>query len=520
MAVPESIRKVPRPVNTIVEDSGSEGNYRYAVRARAGTSYKGGNPMPRNGKVIGHIIDGRFVPVKTQTADNGPDMLSYGSAALFHASSDDLLQDLLEVYPAKDAYSIMAIACLRVIRPGTPDVRLQTHYNRTFTRIFYPGCPLSKNTVSSLLQRVGQDGRKRREFYQRRIRTVGADHHIAVDGMLKQDNSTVNDLSKFSYKGRVKGARDISVLYAYDLEKMDPLCAEVFPGNSIDASSYESFIVDNDIRRGIIVDDKGFPVRMIRKELLERPELHYLTPIKRNDPRISDNNMLSFEGALKDIGNDVLYCKRAIKGGVFLYSFRDVSTASREEHCFVERATKKSSFDADKYAAKRDSFGTIVFESDLDMPAETAYRCYDDRWLLELVFNRYKNDECLNHTNVQGDFAVIGSEFINFIATTATCRILRKAREAGVLKDRTYGEMMDDLSESWRRVDGPAEPASDDGYWVHTLLDSFAIMEALGLSKPIPAPAPKKRGRPKKNQEPVNKPKRPRGRPRKNQSLE
>ena len=196
-----------------------------------------------------------------------------------------------------------------------------------------------------------------------------------------------------------------------------------------------------------------------------------------------------------------------------------MSTASREEHCFVERAGKKPSFDADKYASKRESFGTIVFESDLDMPVETAYQCYDDRWLLELVFNRYKNDECLDHTDVQGDFAVIGSEFINFIATTATCRILRKARETGVLKDRTYGEMIEDLSESWRRVDGPTEPASDDGYWVHTLHDGFAIMEALGLSKPVLTPAPKRRGRPKKAQEPVNKPKRPRGRPRKDQSL-
>ena len=32
MAVPESVRKVERPVNTIVEDSGRDTMYRYAVR--------------------------------------------------------------------------------------------------------------------------------------------------------------------------------------------------------------------------------------------------------------------------------------------------------------------------------------------------------------------------------------------------------------------------------------------------------------------------------------------------------
>ena len=58
MAVPADIRAVPRPKNTIVDDSGREGPKRYAVRERSSTKYvAGGNPQPRNGKVIGHIID-------------------------------------------------------------------------------------------------------------------------------------------------------------------------------------------------------------------------------------------------------------------------------------------------------------------------------------------------------------------------------------------------------------------------------------------------------------------------------
>ena len=40
MAVPESVRKVARPVNTIVEDSGRNTKYRYAVRERARSSMR------------------------------------------------------------------------------------------------------------------------------------------------------------------------------------------------------------------------------------------------------------------------------------------------------------------------------------------------------------------------------------------------------------------------------------------------------------------------------------------------
>ena len=148
-----------------------------------------------------------------------------------------------------------------------------------------------------------------------------------------------------------------------------------------------------------------------------------------------------------------------------------------------------------------------------------TYQCYNDRWLLELVFNRYKSDECLDHTDCQGDFSVIGSEFINFLSTVATCRIIRKAEKANLLDKMSYAELMDDLSSAWRLADSPMEPSTDDGYWVHTLQTVFVELEALGLSKPIPKPEPKKRGRKPKPKDSADlKPKRPRGRPRKNPS--
>jgi len=79
MAVPADIRAVPRPKNTIVDDSGRDGPKRYAVRERASTKYvSGGNPQPRNGKVVGHIINYEYVPVDTEikSAPAVPDMLS------------------------------------------------------------------------------------------------------------------------------------------------------------------------------------------------------------------------------------------------------------------------------------------------------------------------------------------------------------------------------------------------------------------------------------------------------------
>ena len=514
MGVPEEIRTVERPVNTVVVDTGNDSIYRYAVRERSKTVYvKDHNPSPRNGKIVGHIIEGKYVPVKEVRHDQRPDMLSYGAAALVKSLSDDILDDLLEVYDGKTAYSIMTVASLKVIKPSIAANRYSTHYKRTFISVYYPGIPLSKNSVKELFDRIGMDSDTRKAFFLRRMIKVKKDHHIAIDGTLKQDNSIVNDLSAFSRKARVKGSKDISIIYAYDIETMEPICFEVFPGNSIDASNYLSFIIDNDIKSGILVADKGFPPSKIEEELKNRPDLHFLTPLKRNDKRIANNDMLDYEGVIEGIDKHVLYKKKKIKGGAYLYSFKDVSLSSKEEHDFLEKARKAKGFEHEKYLNKKENFGVIVFESDVDMDPKTVYLCYDERWLLELCFRAYKHDEDLTESRVQSDFTLIGSEFVNFISTIITERIISKAIRLNLLKNISYKELLDDLNSAWRRTDAPEIARSDDSYWVHTLLEVFEELEALGLSVPETKPEPKKRGRPAKPKE--DKPKRPRGRPRK-----
>jgi len=118
-------------------------------------------------------------------------MLSYGASALVKSESHDILRELLDVYSAKDAFAIMAIATLKIIRPSITASRMQTYYNRTFVCKDYHGAALSPNSVTSLLQRLGRDGARRRLFYQKRADAVSADHHVAIDGTLKQDTSEV-----------------------------------------------------------------------------------------------------------------------------------------------------------------------------------------------------------------------------------------------------------------------------------------------------------------------------------------
>ena len=72
MPIPEEIRRVPRPRNTVVVDTRRDGPNRYAVRARKAVKYVHyGNPQPINGKVIGHIFEGRFVQIEEKSGSAG-----------------------------------------------------------------------------------------------------------------------------------------------------------------------------------------------------------------------------------------------------------------------------------------------------------------------------------------------------------------------------------------------------------------------------------------------------------------
>ena len=515
MGVSEKIRSVDRPKNTIVLDSGRDGVNRYSVRERLGVKYiKGGNPQPENGRVIGHIINEQFVSLTDRMSDL-PDCLSYGVAAFAKSISDDLFDDLLAVYPPNEAAMTMASAMLKVARPRIAANRYSTHYGRTFVSKYYPNVAMSKNSVGSLFKKLGMDGKKRKAFYASRIARVAPNHHIAIDGTLKQDTSTVNDLSAFSYKARVKGCKDVSVIYAYVIETMEPLCAEVFPGNCIDACSFSAFINDNNIKEGVLVADKGFPISSVAGDLKDRPNLHFISPLKRDDRRILENGMLGFDEVVTGTDKSVVGKKEALKDGGYLYSFRDSYRASKEERSFITNSKKKKSFDSEKYMSHKDKYGLIVFESDLDLSLSQVYKCYEDRWLLELLFSLYKGEEGLDQTNVQGDYSLIGAEFVNFIATVMTSRMVRKAGDAKLLDVMTYGDLMDDLSSAWRQSDSTDKPRSADKKWVHTLPSVLVLLEKLGLSEPLIKES-KKVGRPKKEKTEPEKPKKPRGRPRKN----
>ena len=204
-----------------------------------------------------------------------------------------------------------------------------------------------------------------------------------------------------------------------------------------------------------------------------------------------------------------------LRDNTFLYAFKDIDLAGSENSAYLVRAEKDKEFDADKYEKITNKFGVIIFESDVDLSLKDAYLTYESRWLLEVMFKQYKSNDALEKTRVQGDFSVIGSEFVNFISSVITSRIVNNSRACGVLDSMTYGEIIEDLNSVWRESDAKDAPRSDDERWTHSIPSDIELLEKLGLSS-VSYTEQKRKEAESKLKEKTDQ-KRPRGRPRKEQ---
>ena len=492
MKVPQAIRDIERPKNTVVISYGKN-NDLYAVRERSGCIYDNGRRMPVNGKIIGHIIDGKYVPIGVRpepipVSQSPVDLKDWAGIEFCNSLSCGLLDELLNIYCRDDALKIYCIALLRVCNPGIKDYELNDAYHESFVSEIYPGVPLSKNTVSDFWNDLGKAYSRIVEYMRLRVKAVEG-HRKLIDGTLKSNESTVNSLSDYSRKARTKGTRDISILYCFDLDTMEPVSSKCFPGNMLDSVSYSDFLEEYQITSGLIVGDKGFPSSCAKKIFDGKNGLHFMNPLKRDSKYIKLNNLLAYDGQLP--GHETVLYKKVYleKEQKWLYSFKDTSQAHKEDYGWLHKVqTRDHGYDDNKYKEDSQLFGTIVLECDLDLEPLTAYLTYDARWEIELVMRYYKQACEFDETRVHDDYSVIGSEFCSFLSSVMTYKMLNKVEKTGILQTMTYKKFMSIMKKA-KKV-----RLSENGEWkLIKILPSH--MEVLQQVELLPKPAKQKRGR-------------------------
>ncbi len=206
---------------------------------------------------------------------------------------------------------------------------------------------------------------------------------ILIDGMLKNDNSKIDSFAGFSYKGRIKGTKDIYIICALDVEKREPICIKLFKGNLPDFSNIYEFFDEFKLPNGLAIGDKAFPFEKLKNKEFKDKKISFIHPIKRSSKKPIELSMYDKMSVIKTVDKNLLASKdRDDETGYYYYLFKDLDKASLEEKDYL----KKKDFDIKKYNNLKVKFGTICFVSNADLDLIDVFNYYKLRWEIEIVF--------------------------------------------------------------------------------------------------------------------------------------
>ena len=416
MPIPKEILKL-KPKNTRVKATRKPNEYNVIKRTCV---LKNGKPTPKELGVIGKIIDGKYIPIKKDAYD--VEFKTYGTVAIVEKTSREIFENLCEIYPTEDAKKIYVIAMLRAINEDIKDGEIAVEYQTSFISEIFPKLGLSANSVSDLLEKIGQKVTFIEEFMRNRINKY-SQNPVVIDGMLKNSTGDSNIYSEFSRKGRIKGCKDINLMYAYDLENKEPLACEPYAGNMLDFSAFKDFIETYPIKNGFIIMDKGFDEKTIKEEL-ERLDVKFLMPIKNTSKKIKKYELDTGYTECFKHDNDNIRCKKIkINDTRYYYAFKSSEIRASQEKSYLGRVLDKGEFNEKAYEKKENNFGLIVFESNYDGNLKDIYKAYEQRWEIETLFFKYKNLINRSEENVHGTYRLLATEFINFISCIMVSKI-------------------------------------------------------------------------------------------------
>ena len=130
MAVPKEILSISRPKNTIVYAYGKNKD-RYAVKQRTGCKYINGRSLPITSSTIGHIINGKYIPINNNLKSlsvSSIDLKDWANIILCDIIFKDIYEELKHVYNEKDSLTIYCISILHVCYAGIKDYELKEAY--------------------------------------------------------------------------------------------------------------------------------------------------------------------------------------------------------------------------------------------------------------------------------------------------------------------------------------------------------------------------------------------------------
>jgi transposase len=435
------------------------GYYMYERKSRWDSKRK--KSVKVTGDYVGVVTPDGVVPRKNRIDMTKPVFsLEYGATTFIKFISNDILEALCKHFDIRIAQSIWIVSMLRLIS-ATPFRRIEEHYQTSWMSKILPNLPLSKSSITNLIDHVGNNRTACAAFMRDMLQPSP---YLLVDGSRITSKSEGITRALIGHNRNNKYLPQINQIYIATVSESGDSIPGFYrnvAGNIPDISAFEMTLEDANVEGGIILADNGF-ASCNNFDDLEDPErrLKYIVPLKRNTLEV-DLMTVTF-GEYFSYHNRGISAHMVDKGGYRIYVFRDAIKYAKEFSDTVCRAEKanatamaRRNFDANKdlrdVSAEtkeiEENFGIIILRTNiLDKSAQYIYQTYKIRWNIELLFKTLRNTCEQDSSYMRDDAGFEAWSFFSHITISVACRILAKLRELDLLKDWSLEALLDHLA--------------------------------------------------------------------------
>lgn len=405
-------------------------------------------PKKISGAYLGRITpEGLIEPKKKMTdivkvTEESVPNKEYGASEYLCNKGADIIEKLKRYFP-EIWKTIFVMAALRVIEPQ-PFKRIEEAYLYSYLSVVYPGINLSKNSISGLLQELGNSRTQIVEFMKA---YVSGSEHLIFDGTRITTYSREMDMAQVGYNHKRTYDPQVNLLYAFaTCPEAMPMYYRVVPGNICDVTAFRVCVEESGLNNSIIIADKGFGSRA-NFNMLEENGLKYIVPLRRSckefdAERIRSGYADGFEDFFMFNDRPIWYFRNAD-----CTTYIDGELRLREETDYIRRIEEnRDGYDKQGYMESRLKFGTIILRSNTDLQPKELYETYKKRAAIEQSFDTLKNLLEQDTSYMQSDVAFEAWSFINHISLMLSYLLYNEMKNKDLLKKYSLSDALTLLS--------------------------------------------------------------------------
>lgn len=407
-------------------------------------------------KFLGTITqDGLIKPRKERLIEsiNSVSVKEFGATNFLLDMNRDIKESLKDIF--SDKWKELFLFSVFRLLYNTQIKNLQIHYATSFLSEALPGAHLSPKKVGSLLSNVGKERERTKVFLKQFI--SGSDFAlIDLTHVFSFSENVISSVPGYNSKGDF--LPQIHLIFLFSLDHHMPSYFRMVAGSIRDVSSLVLTVKEAGVQNVVLIGDKGF-YSEDNVIALEKEELHYLLPLKRDSAlidytKIQKGDRRAFDGFFLFEKRAVWYYSYELKEGNLagkrIIVFLDERLKAEEEKDYLTRIDKTDTETLENFFEDQYRMGTISVITDLEESGERIYNLLKCRVEIEIMFDAFKNVLNADRTYMRDDYQMEGWMFINFIALVFYYRLYRILADNSLLKKYTPNDLLIHLSRIYK----------------------------------------------------------------------